>query len=68
MTSGYSMLAMILNRPPQAHCSMSLRNTRFSRSAQFMAWRFVCRGCFWNHASTPLRLHHLAPNLAVRRK
>ncbi len=38
MTSGSSMLAMILSRPPQpAQSSISIPNTRFSRRAQFIA-------------------------------
>ena len=43
MTSGSSMLAMILSRPPQrAQVSISMPNTRFRRRAQFIAtWRGV---------------------------
>jgi hypothetical protein len=38
MTSGSSMLAMILSWPPQrTQTSISMPNTRFSRHAQFIA-------------------------------
>jgi len=42
MTSGCSMLAMILSVPPQHwHVSISMPNTRFNRRAQLIA---TCRG------------------------
>jgi hypothetical protein len=42
MSSGSSMLAMILRLPPQhRHVSISMPNTRFSRCAQLIA---TCRG------------------------
>jgi hypothetical protein len=41
MTSGCSMLAMILSVPPQRwHVSISMPNTRCNRFAQFLA---TCR-------------------------
>jgi hypothetical protein len=41
ISSGSSMLAITLSRPPQrAHCSISTPNTRFKRRAQFSATCF----------------------------
>jgi hypothetical protein len=42
MSSGFSMLAMILSRPPQRwHLSISMPNTRSNSFTQFIA---TCRG------------------------
>ena len=53
MTTGSSMLAMILTAPPQRwQVSMSIRNTRLRRCAQLMAAR---RGA--GVLTTSLRVH-----------
>ena len=54
MTSSYSMLAMILNRPPpQAHCSMSLREHSFQSQRPVHGLALCLQGLFLESCVDP---------------
>ena len=67
MTSGCLMLAMILNLP-RRYTAQCRSGTLISVAAPSSWLGVFLQGLSLEYASIPLRLHHLAPNLAVRRK